>query len=292
MLDLSADHPITKTLSQVFGAAGIYPLSLTSPLVYKAIRDDNADEMLRLLKKCPAALKSVREGQIAPLFVAVIHGHDTCAEALTKQYPYLLVERDDKGKGVLHFGIELGNFNGDHAETLIRLGANPDLKDFAGDTPLHYAARSFSQIGFTEKLLDNHADINARNNEGETPLIVAAQRNSPELVNFLLLRKVDMDAADDAGITPVMHAIRRHAFDSASCLLSYGAKLDLDYEPIETALRVATTEMHIDFLKLIGERMGDRDREIRAQSEQAVNAITEGTQAPVTAMKPLRFKPQ
>jgi hypothetical protein len=293
MLNWSADHPMTKTLSRVFSAAGVYPLSLTSPLVYEAIRQDNADEMLRLLKKCPAALKPAREGRISPLLSAIIHGHGTCAATLSQRYPYLLTEANEIGKTILHCGIEQGNFNADHAEALISLGADPNLKDAAGDTPLHYAARSFNQFDYTQKLLDNRGDISAKNNKGETSLIIAAQRNSAELVSLLLLRNADIDAADNDGVTPVMHAIRRHAFDSAACLLSHGAKLDqldLDHKDLETALRVATMEMHTDFLKLIGERMGERDRELRAQSEQAMNAMTEGTQSSVTAMKPLRLK--
>lgn len=292
MLTWNADSPITKSLSQIFGAAGLYPVSLTSALVYKAVKNDDVHETLRLLRKCPAALQPVEEGRISPFFVAVIHGYPNCAAALAKHYPHLLADTDARGRNVLLQGMELGNFNGDHAETLIRLGADPNIKDAKGNSPLHYAVRSLTPLDFAGKLLDRQADIEARNNDGQTPLMLAATRGAPELVNFLLLRKADMEATDSKSQTAVMLAVKAHSFDNAVCLLTRGAKLDLDDESTEAALRVATAEMHTDFLKAIGRRQEARVREQLAQSDQTVQVLTEGTQAPVTAMKPLRLKIQ
>jgi uncharacterized protein len=293
MLSWRADHPMTKTLSRAFGLAGVYPVSLTRAMVYRAMKEDDVTEMLHLVKRCPAALNAADEGRLPSFLVAVVQGYRNCIEAMARHYPQLLTDTDGQGRNILLQGMELWNFNENHAELLIRLGADPNARDAKGDTPLHYAARSFiNQIDFTGKLLDHHAEIDARNDAGDTPLIVAAQRNDSDLVNFLLLRNADMDAADDSGVTAVMHAIRRHNFGAAVYLLAYGAKLELDDEDVETALRVATMEMHTDFLKLIGARQGERDRVRSAQLEQEVSAIASGTQAPVTAMKPLRLKSQ
>lgn len=51
---------------------------------------------------------------------------------------------------------------------LIENGAEINIKDNDGNTPLHYAAkRGF--MGIIRLLVENGADINAKNNDGQTP---------------------------------------------------------------------------------------------------------------------------
>jgi len=63
-------------------------------------------------------------------------------------------------------------------------GANPQLQDLNGDTPLHIAASS-SQPLITNLLIQYGAFLEIKNNNGETPLRVAVKNNDVTNMNLL-----------------------------------------------------------------------------------------------------------
>ena len=69
---------------------------------------------------------------------------------------------------------------------------------------MHLAAEK----GYTrviQLLLDADASINARNNLGETPLMIAAENGHDDTVRFLIERGADVNAQDTLGKTALMH---------------------------------------------------------------------------------------
>lgn len=75
----------------------------------------------------------------------------------------------------LHIAIDKRDRN--LVSELLKLGANPDIKDSYGYTPLHFA--SYWGMGFYEivqLLLDAGADRNIRDKYGRTPLDIAKER--------------------------------------------------------------------------------------------------------------------
>jgi ankyrin repeat protein len=65
-------------------------------------------------------------------------------------------------------------------------------------------------------LFDKHADVNLRNANGETALIVAAYSSATNVdhtIEVLLDRGADVDAQDDQGHTALMEAARNHVRD-------------------------------------------------------------------------------
>jgi ankyrin repeat protein len=100
------------------------------------------------------------------------------------------------GEGALHIlvrGRDLGFLS-----FLLSRGARPDIQDNQGNTPLILAAA----IGWAEgaeALLGRRANVNLPNNRGETPLILAVQRRDIALVRTLLSRGADPRRSD--GVT-------------------------------------------------------------------------------------------
>ena len=91
---------------------------------------------------------------------------------------------------------------------LIAHGARVDAQDNQGNSPLMIA----SQIGWTEGadlLLSRRANVNLANNRGETPLIVAVQRRDIALVRMLASRGADANRTDSvAGYSALDYARR------------------------------------------------------------------------------------
>jgi hypothetical protein len=73
------------------------------------------------------------------------------------------------------------------------------------------------------KLLDTGADVNARDAEGNTPLILAAFYASPECLELLIEKGADVNAANKAGATPLIRAATDH--EKTRLLVAAGANV-------------------------------------------------------------------
>lgn len=60
-----------------------------------------------------------------------------------------------------------------------------------------------------EILLNHNADVNAKDNEGKTPLHDAIVSGHPEVTQLLLRHKADVNARFVQGTTP-LHQVTRH----------------------------------------------------------------------------------
>jgi ankyrin repeat protein len=91
---------------------------------------------------------------------------------------------------------------------LLTRGADPNMGDGKGDTPLIIAA----EIGFEEaaaQLIRRGAKVDATNRRGETALAVAVQQRQPRLVELLLKSGANPDKGDHVtGYSPRDYAKR------------------------------------------------------------------------------------
>ena len=100
------------------------------------------------------------------------------------------------GRGALHYVVERRDAT--WVRFLLAKGANADIADKAGVTPLQLA----SDLGWTdgvELLVKAGASIDGTNVAGETPLISAVHRRDVALVRVLLNAGADPDRTDNSG---------------------------------------------------------------------------------------------
>jgi ankyrin repeat protein len=95
----------------------------------------------------------------------------------------------------------------------------------SGETALMIAIkrRDTPWMGF---LLQNGADPNLKDREGNSPLGVAAMTAFPDGVRVMLASKAQVDAANSRGETPLIKAVHIRDADSVELLLKFGADPD------------------------------------------------------------------
>ena len=152
-------------------------------------------------------------------------------ECYNKDYSYSPGYRDIDG--TLHISASKGAV--ETIERLLNAGANPDVSNSFGYSPLHVAAFA-GHTAIVEALLNAGADPNAIPKEasassrvlqrcgGVTPLHFAASNGHVDIVSALVLAGADANAAAQNGTTPIYWADKGGHVDATIALLEAGAK--------------------------------------------------------------------
>ncbi|AID46738.1 ankyrin repeat protein [Pigeonpox virus] len=141
---------------------------------------------------------------------------------------------DRFGETPLHAATRSGSI--ETVNTLISYGCIVDIKDNIGSTPLMHACR-YKDI--SQLLVEKGADPNISNIHGYTPLHNAAAYGSVDVVNLLLSYGASIDVKDKIiGSTPLDHGA--HHSEIVKVLLERGANPNIinlyGYTPLKNAI--------------------------------------------------------
>jgi ankyrin repeat protein len=142
----------------------------------------------------------------------------------------------------------------------------------AGPTGAEVAAAIRNEdVSAVRKLLDRGADVNARDAEGNTPLILASFYAGPECVQLLIETGADVNAANRAGVTPLIRAATN--YEKTHVLVTAGAQVRvrtaLGNTPLILAARRAGNARTVQFLL-------DRGADATERNEAGVSPILAG----------------
>ncbi|XP_034952604.1 serine/threonine-protein phosphatase 6 regulatory ankyrin repeat subunit C-like [Chelonus insularis] len=134
---------------------------------------------------------------------------------------------------------------------LLQYKANVNCTDITFRTPLHSVCHA-QNYRLVQVLLENGANPNAQNDEGQTPLhIICKVDNNSEIIKLLMAYKVDIDAVDAKGWTPLFVACYARNERALQCLLDYNANPNHTDLKSLTALHIAVEQKSIEMTKYL-----------------------------------------
>jgi hypothetical protein len=107
-----------------------------------------------------------------------------------------------------------------------------------------------------KSLIAARADVNAKNNNGETALMWASDKGHAEVVNALLTARADVNAKANNGETALMWASYKGHAEVVNALLAARADLNAKNDDGKTALMLASDMGHAEVVKLLRQAGG------------------------------------
>src|SRR5262245_40706013 len=192
-----------------------------------------------------------------------------------------LIKEGADVKAINSYGVNAMQLAADTANTelirlLLKAGADPQSPNADGETALHLVARS-GNLEAAKLLLKAGAKVNAREQFGEqTPLMWAAARRHPQMVELLLSKRADINARgavrdykrvataesraaprDRGGFTPLMYAARSNCIECVDVLIKHKVDVNLSDPSFVVPLSIAMMNSNWDIAKRLVEAGAD-----------------------------------
>lgn len=195
----------------------------------------------RILKE-QAALNTQDQAGNTPLLVALQAGNIALADWLIEQGADIQIS-NHAGQTALHLALDQFTKATDSAELmqslpilverLMKKGATIQSSDQAGNSPLHQLALQSCktklacqlQLQFAQALLAAKAEVNSRNADGDTPLLLTAYSGNLDLAKFLLEHQAEVNATDKVGNQALSLALDHKHYALADTLVAQNADI-------------------------------------------------------------------
>lgn len=144
-------------------------------------------------------------------------------------------EAASDGNTALILAARKGNV--DLVAEILKKKPSLDVKNSSGNTALHEAVNPV----ITKLLLDAGANPNIKNNSGDTPLSVKLKdRSFLTAIELIKSKKTDIDIVDKDGNSPLIRAVSLENNDLVKEVLAREPKLEIKNASQQTALKIAS----------------------------------------------------
>ncbi len=158
-------------------------------------------------------------------------------------------------------------------ELFIELGADLEVRNNRGETPLFEAVRT-CELGNPRLLLEAGASADVVDARGRTLVHVAVRCNAQEALALLLERGLDPQARDNSGNAPIHEIVMAHRW-KLDLLLRHGADIDCAAADGSTLAHMAAGRGKLHSLREVLARGADRTRE-DAQGRRPIDRVRAG----------------
>ena len=110
------------------------------------------------------------------------------------------------------------------AKLLINSGADINIQNKYGDTPLYLALHYRYPLQISELLINAGADVNIPDKQGTTPLHEASSRGPINMVKKLINNGANVNIQNEYGTTPLHKAAMHGQLEIVKLLLEHGPK--------------------------------------------------------------------
>jgi truncated hemoglobin YjbI len=254
--DVQIEEPVRSALRGFFGRSSAYVVNCgQAPAVAKERSEPLGDSLHREIARrwdvqlgLDEAVAAIRKGDAdhaivcAESYASQISDREVFASLLAlmigSRHTALLGYAHEKlahdpalaqaryaGRTLLHTASGKGDLT--TVELLLRLGADPNVKDGGRHTPLYWLGNECKVSGggnVVRALVQGGAEVDARDGVKHcTALHMAARRGNLQVAEALLESGADLEARDSLGDTPLRRSVNCDKFEVASLLLSRGA---------------------------------------------------------------------
>ncbi|KAA3677473.1 uncharacterized protein DEA37_0000419 [Paragonimus westermani] len=187
--------------------------------------------------------------------------------------------RDTFGNTPLHYAAEDGDVG--LLSLLLNNGSSVDSQDITSKTPLMKAARS-GKLWAVRRLIAFGANVNVKDRNDETALHFACRQGSTEITGMLIKAGARLNAQNQSGLTPMMEAVSYNQREAVSLLVKQ-RDVDLykrDFTTGDTALHIAVKKNYIHMVEILlqaGELNRGRVRTEFYGTEQGADSFETGS---------------
>jgi serine/threonine-protein phosphatase 6 regulatory ankyrin repeat subunit A len=209
-------------------------------------------ETVQMLLDCGANPYFTRADGTNALFAAVLNAVKTQSISIMRlllDYGLDVNSRDSRQRTPFLYALSQSgvNFRFQSSEALLQFGADVFARDEEGGSALHYAAQKTNAI-LIEWLCDHGADVNWYDNNDQTPMFWAFQRDllpdKAASVKKLLDLGADPNHVNAPGQTPLLFAANVWCLESTQSLIEHGAKVNYKDRNGRTPLHYFATAQH------------------------------------------------